>query len=287
VTRDVTIARTLGPLARIFSSPRAEEDELVALDEAITRPLATSRRIAFLHLDGGVGCSTLAAGVVDVLASRRGRRAGRVAVVDAAGSLHGVGEASGVPAADRVTPASLVRASARRYADAVDGLSSTSSGALYVGLGRADSAHWPATGQEWGDEVDGIARFFDLVVTDWGRRVSRPTIAGIAESSHAVCLVSSSERASLERALAVAPAIAATPRVGGVMIAVVDRDGRGPTSVALDAGPVKPPIVFLPTDRGLSRGARPVDSSSAQRRGYLSIAAALVRAAAASDRVTL
>lgn len=275
---DIRIARSTGPLARVFSAPRAEQDDLVALDDAVTVPLATSRRLAFLHLDGGVGCSTLVAGVSDVLASRRRGRSDRVLVVDAGGSRHGVGGAVGIAPGERVTAASLVRSSARRYADAIDGLSATRSGALYVGLGRSESGHWPSTAHEWAGEVDGIARFFDLVVTDWGRRDAAATLSSIAESSHVVCLVTSSDRGALERAFALAPVLGESRRVGGVVVAVVDRDGRGHGAVGLDLRSVPAATVYLPNDRRTAAGRGP---SATRRRGHLLVAAAVMRAAAA------
>lgn len=279
--RDVTVARTASPLQRLFASPRAEQDDLVAIDEAVTSPLATSRRISFLHLDGGVGCSTLVAGVGDVIAARRRGRADRVLLVDAAGSAHGLAEAAGVAPSQRVTAASLTRSSARRHVDAIDGLAQARSGALYVGLGRAESAHWPATVHEWADEVDTIARFFDLVVTDWGRRDARAVLSSIAEAGHAVCLVTSSDRSALERTLGLVSALDDAPRVGGVVVAVVDRHGRGPTALRLDLRGLPARTVLLPSDRRLRTGRAGRRPSAAQRRGHLLVASALVEAARA------
>jgi MinD-like ATPase involved in chromosome partitioning or flagellar assembly len=279
MSSDVTTARTAGPLRRLLGPPRAEQDDLVALDAAVTRPLATSRRLSFLHLDGGVGCSTLVAGVADVVAARRRGRADRVLLVDAAGSANGLAEAAGVPSAERVTAASLARSSARRHVDAVDGLAAARSGARYVGLGRAESAHWPATVHEWADEVDTIARFFDLVVTDWGRRDARAVLASIAEAGHAICLVTSSDRSALERTLGLVSALADAPRVGGVVVAVIDRHGRGPAALRLDLRGLAGRTVLLPADRRLAAGRAGHRPSAAQRRGHLLVAAALVDAA--------
>lgn len=275
-----TIARSAGPLDRLFGVPRAEQDLLESLDDDVARPLATSRRLSFLHLDGGAGCSTLVAGVVEVLASRRRGRADRILAVDAAGSVDGLAGAAGVPVAERVTSASLTRSSARRHVEAVDGLSAMPSGSLYVGLGREESGNWPATAGEWADEVDPIARFFDLVVTDWGRRDAGAALAGVAEAGHAVCLVTSGERHALERALGVVAALHDAPRVGGVVVAVVDRGRRGRTALELDLSAVPARTVLLPYDRRLADPTGRSRPGSAQRRGHLVIAAALVSAAA-------
>ena len=67
--------------------------------------------------------------------------------------------------------------------------------------------------------------------------------------------------------------------VGGVVVAVVDRHGRGPAALRLDLRGLPARTVLLPADRRLAAGRDRRRPSAAQRRGHLLVAAALVDAA--------
>jgi hypothetical protein len=107
--------------------------------------------------------------VATVLAARR---AGSVLAVDASPSPHGLLPLLGAPASGTVptgTTAAEVRA----------GLARAPGGCYALDLRPAP---------DWATAVGPIARFFDVVVTDWGLRPAydlEPVLAG----SHAVCLV--------------------------------------------------------------------------------------------------
>ncbi|KQW08055.1 hypothetical protein ASC66_03665 [Leifsonia sp. Root4] len=262
-------ARPLSPLATLGAMPLAMLTSTAHTtraisegDTAIRQPISTSRRVGFVQLHGGSGLSTTAAAVASVLASRR---SGRVLGVDAASGPLGFGWHAGTsdPAAPPIpTAPSERRLRARDGADAVAGLPQAASGLFTLRVGDAGA---PASTASWAAEVSPIARFFDLVCTDWGVRPWQSDLAEIADSSHVVCLIARAERRAAEEAVAMIAALQGQESEPRVVLALVDvangrrRDaGRVLETVAGHAGV---PVLGIPFDTARAAG-RPARSHS-------------------------
>ncbi len=271
---------TLGamPIAMLTSTAHTARS-IAESDSAIRQPLATSRRVGFVQLHGGSGLSTTAAAVASVLASRRG---GRVLGVDAASGPLGFGWHAGT--ADPAAPNAPTAPSERRLrahdgADAIAGLPQAASGLFTL---RAGDAGAPASTALWAAEVSPIARFFDLVCTDWGVRPWQSDLAEIADSSHVVCLIARAERRAAEEAVAMITALQGQESGPRVVLALVDvangrrRDaGRVLETVAGHAGI---PVLGIPFDTARVAG-RPARSHS--RLAAARLAGAIVSSAVA------
>ncbi|KAB1654841.1 hypothetical protein F8O01_13170 [Pseudoclavibacter chungangensis] len=257
-------------------SPFDRQRVLVDLDDRVRAPLATSRRIAFLALRGGVGTSTLAARTAQLIAYRRDRP---LLAVDAAGAARGLSERLGIPADERVTPPSPRRAAARTPDDAAAGLH-TRGRIHHLGLGHPDADSWPADPQEWRHATAAIGRFFGVVITDWGRRRDLATIGELARSAHAICLVAPATRVGLEETAALVPALRRLPAPPDVTIALVDRDGRGVGVGRLQLGPLDANVLRIDHDARLARGAHPRRRTT---NGWLGLAAELVVSSARGE----
>jgi MinD-like ATPase involved in chromosome partitioning or flagellar assembly len=268
----------------VFSSTAARVRELEAADRVIRAPLALSHRIAFTQLGGGTGASAVAAYIAGILAHRR---TGPVLGVNASGGLrtllwhagltndqaderesHGgptthrlsVGNQIGrVPDARRLRPSSFADASA-----SLD----RSAGGLYALDVRPVGADIAATEADWATPVAPIARFYDVVCTDWGVRRPELDLGGVAAGSHTVCLVARADRSSLEEAVAVTAALRGLANHPHVVVAAVDLGktaGRAPEAVRWGEGSV---IVRIPFDPARSE-AGPVASEQLSTRSRM------------------
>jgi hypothetical protein len=174
----------MGALGAVFGSATGRSRALREQDVAVRAPLPLCRRIGFVQLAPGVGGSTLAAGVAGVLARRR---AGMVLAVDASPSPHGL-----LPLLD-VPPGPSVPVHAGTAAEARAALTRAPSGCYTADLRPAAVAlrrSPTAVGVgDWAAGVGGIARFFDVIVTDWGLRQPWYDLEPVLNASHAVCLV--------------------------------------------------------------------------------------------------
>jgi MinD-like ATPase involved in chromosome partitioning or flagellar assembly len=258
----------------------------VDVDRRLRTPIPTSRRIAVLSLVGGAGSTTVAAGVARLAATRR---ATPVLAVDAAGARFGLGEQLGRGAEERITATDTIPADPQSFAEATRVLPSDGS-LFFLGLGHPASASWAADLDEWHAAVAPVGRFFPLVITDWGRRRDLRAIADIARASHAVCLVAPADRAGLENAAALVPALRRETAAPDVMIALVDRSGEGPGATRLKLGGLDAPVLRIPFDSSVAEGAAPRRRT---RLALLEVAAGLVsprdaassRAAVSSEEV--
>ena len=197
--------------------------ELVEADQVVRRPLPLSRRIAFVSVAGGSGTSATAAAVANLWAARR---TGMVLGVDAAGGPAALGWHAGRPLGDPSPdgPAPDVAAARRRAA--------LQSADARAGLGRADSglhlldlstAEVPAAAvPRWRTDVSPIARFFDLVVTDWGVRRWEDDLAAVAQTGHVLALLARADRHSATQAAAVLPRLLALEAAPAVVLVLVD-----------------------------------------------------------------
>lgn len=126
------------PGVLLHSATERGNRELVGLMASLRAPLPVSRRVGFVSLTGGTGCSSTAGQVAALLA---GHRAGTVLVVDAAHA--------GPALPSRIPEASgLVRVR-------LEGRSGT-------GDPHADKV------EQWRSEVGEAHRDHDLTLTDWG-----------------------------------------------------------------------------------------------------------------------
>jgi hypothetical protein len=199
----------MGALAAVFASATAESRALREYDAAVRVPLPRCRRIGFVHLASGVGASTAAARVAAVLARHR---TGMVLAVDASPSPRGL-----LPLLD-AGPSGTRRPHPITAADARTGLSRAPGGCYGLDLRPARRG---VPGEAWSAGVGPIARFFDVVVTDWGLRHPAYDLEPVLTSSHVVCLVVRTGDASAEILLRALETRPATPPV------VVARVGTG------------------------------------------------------------
>lgn len=245
-------------LAPVFGSATGQDRALRDCDAAIRMPLPVCRRIGFMQLDVHCGASSTAAQVATVLAARR---AGPVLAVDASPSPRGLlpllgatGEPSGALVRSRASTAAeahtgLLRSPAGCYALDLrpdrpnDGPATPTGpggpggpgtpaepggpGAPTILSGRSGPARSGDAGSAggsavlWSGAVGPIARFFDVVVTDWGLRHPAVDLEPVLAGSSVVCLVVRAEDAALDAAAAL------LDRLPGhnVVVAAV---GRGP-----------------------------------------------------------
>lgn len=241
-------------------------------DRLIRTPIPTSRRISVFSLVGGAGASTIAAGVA-TLAARR--RASPVLAVDAAGARYGLADRLG-RSEQRLTDMDALNADPQSFADAARAL--VHEGDLhYLGLGHPDSAAWPSDVGEWQASAGPTGRFFPLVVTDWGRRRDLRAIADITRVSHAVCLVAPADRAGLENAAMLVPALRGEPAAPEVVLVLVDRTGEGAGATRVRLGALDARVLRVPFDPALSEGSAP---GRRTRAAMLQVAATLIGGAA-------
>lgn len=284
--RATTDARdVLSALARsAFSSTAGGARDLDDDDQRIRQSVSTSRRIGFTAVAGGTGTSATTAAVAALLAHRR---AGRVLAVDGAAGLRGTAWHLGLPDEARSTPASAVRRTARTSWQATTDLPVAPSGALVVGLGDPDDPSRVPVPSRWADEVEPIARFHEVVVSDWGVRSAHVDLGDAARDSHVLAVVSRSERAALEEAVAAAGTVARIPSPPRVVVVVVDVGGVGHAAARLlrQRGDHDLTLVTLPWDAAKSADVPPSSRSlrPVSRRAHIELAATLVQASASTS----
>lgn len=261
------VVRGTGTLAR----------RLADADAAMRRPVATSRRVALVQGDGGAGATTTLAGTACVLARRRG--GGGVLAVDAARGPAALAATLGV---DARLPWSADAAAlpGDRGVDVRARLPHGAAGVAVLGDGSA-STPWPPTPRRWRDLVDPVGRFFDVVVTDWGVRTDEETTQ-VAQEHHVLVVVTRTERAALERAVARAADQAARPHAPAVVLLAVDvaRSGDRDAGLARAAGL---DVLVVPHDPVLTVRApgRPTVPGTAVRAAWSTLAAGLLARATA------
>lgn len=203
-------------LAPVFGSATGASRALLDCDAAVRVPSPLCRRIGFVHLTPGVGGSTTAARVATVLARRR---AGMVLAVDASPSPRGLLPLLGAP------PTGTEPFTATTAADVRAGLARAPSGCYALDLRPAN---------DWSATVGPIARFFDVIVTDWGLRQPAYDLEPVLTGSHAVCLVVRADDASTAAATGLLRALRSRPATPPVVVALVGGNrGRRPGPVVV------------------------------------------------------
>jgi MinD-like ATPase involved in chromosome partitioning or flagellar assembly len=217
--------------------------ELMSSDTRLRTPLPLSRRIGFVQLRGGSGASSTAAYVASMLARRRtgmvlgvNASAGEANMLWQAGLRRSAG--SGVNDQERRTHPSTA-------ADARAGLPVAGSGLIALDLARDHLA--PSAGS-WFEQVTPIARFYDLVITDWGVRHPQVDLRQIARASHVVCLTARADRYPVEEAAALLPALSEVEDRPQVVLALVDVGRTAERTPQLLRKELQAPVVAIPYD---------------------------------------
>lgn len=223
----------------------ASSRRLVAIDEAVRRPVGTSRRVGVVQADGGVGASTLVAAVGTLLAARR---TGPVLTVDAARTRVGLAGLCGVDApvglvAHADGPAALARAASSSGRAVRDGLPRGAGGVHVLGSGAQDAQPWPAPTGLWRDAVAPVSRFFDVVLTDWGHRAAGEDVVEAAALGHVVCVVARADRHSAGRGARLVEAVRGAVPGLRTVLALVDVPGSATVGVRVPL-----PAGFVPLD---------------------------------------
>ena len=163
-------------ISALAGSVSAIADELTASDALLRSPLALSRRVGFVQLHGGSGASATAGYLASMLAHRRtgmvlgvNASAGEANMLWHAGLTRSTG-AGGDDQERRRHPRPA--ATQGRTACPGDGL-------IALDLARD---HLAASAGTWFEQVTPIARFYDLVITDWGVRHQQVDLRQVARA---------------------------------------------------------------------------------------------------------
>lgn len=246
-------------------------------DAELRASAPAARRVDCVGLTGGTGCSHLAARLGVLLAHRRG---GRVLGVDA-GANATFTRLVGAVAKD-VPPANVPgeRADRRLHAPVSMNLADEAISAMRVGRAglvvtrpegwEKGEDHTQRRPSDWLRSAEPVRRFFDIVVTDWGRRSPAIDLEQAISGSQVVALVCRADRASLEQAVSVASGVsAATPCV----VCAVDVTGSGWRAARVAARWGVSQVHYLPFLEAPAVGL----PSFATRRALVGLAATLVR----------
>jgi hypothetical protein len=257
-------------ISELLGSASGITQELTTSDTLLRSPLAVSRRIGFVQLRGGSGASSTAGYVASMLARRR---AGMVLAVNAS-----AGEANLLWHAGLTRPAggatdhprnALSRAHPGTAADARAGLPVTGTGLIALDLARD---HLATSAGTWFEQVTPIARFYDLVITDWGLRHRQVDLRQVARASHVVCA-------------ALIPALSEVEDRPRVVIALVDVGRTAERTPQLLRSQLQVPVLTIPHDP-LRGAARPVASRQLPTRtrlAYIRLCTALMAEAVRPD----
>jgi MinD-like ATPase involved in chromosome partitioning or flagellar assembly len=257
----------------LIGSVSAISHELITSDALLRSPLALSRRIGFVQLRGGSGASSTAGYVASMLAHRRtGMVLGVNASAGEANMLWQAGLTRSVAGGARSEHRRSHPASA---ADARAGLPVSGTGLLGLDLARD---HLAASAGTWFEQVTPIARFYDLVITDWGVRHRQVDLRQVARASHVVCLVARADRYPAEEAAALVAALAEVEDQPSVVLVLVDVGRTAERTPQLLGGQLPVPVSSIRYDPRRAQ-ARPVASRnlpSSSRLAYTRLCTALM-----------
>ena len=176
----------------------------------------------------------------------------------------------------------LSRAHPASAADARAGLPVTRTGLIALDLARD---HLATSAGTWFEQVTPIARFYDLVITDWGLRHRQVDLRQVARASHVVCLVSRADRYPAEEAAALIPALSEVEDQPRVVLALVDVGRTAERTPQLLRSQLQVPVLTIPHDP-LRAAARPVGSRQLPTRtrlAYIRLCTALMAEAVRPD----
>ena len=267
-------------ISGLLGSASGITHELTASDALLRSPLALSRRIGFVQLRGGSGASSTAGYVASMLARRR---TGMVLAVNAsAGETNLLWQAGLTRSAARESRNVNRRAHPASAADARAGLPVTGTGLIALDLALE---HLAVSAGTWFEQVTPIARFYDLVITDWGVRHRQVDLRQVARASHVVCLVARADRYPAEEAAALIPALSEVEDQPRVVLALVDVGRTAERTPQLLRSQLQVPLLTIPHDP-LRAAARPVGSRwlpTRTRLAYTRLCTALMAEAVRPD----
>lgn len=250
-------------ISGLLGSVSAITYELTTCDALLRSPLALSRRIGFVQLRGGSGASSTAGYVASMLARRR---TGMVLGVNAsAGETNMLWQAGLTRSAGNAVSDQERRRHPAIAADARAGLPVTGTGLIALDLARD---HLAASAGTWFEQVTPIARFYDLVITDWGVRHRQVDLRQVARASHVVCLVARADRYPAEEAAALLPALGEAEDQPQVVLALVDLGRTAERTPQLLRSQLRVPVLNIPYDARRAQ-ARPVRSRQLANRTRL------------------
>lgn len=258
----------------VFGSTSSWVGELSEAAMILSRPLPLVRRIGFVQLHGGAGTSSIAGYVASTLARRR---TGMVLGVNAsAGPIHLLWHAGLAGDAEQLEAAR--RAGAQTAEDARAGLPVTRTGLVGLDLTREVAAPGSVSDLVWADRVGPIARFYDVVCTDWGVRDPRVDLRRVVETCHVLCLVARADRHAAEEAASLVPAIRAVDDRVRVVLVLTDLSRSDQADPGALRKLIDVPVHLVPYQPRRA-GARPVGSDhlpARHRRNLLQLAALLM-----------
>ncbi|MFE7506692.1 hypothetical protein [Promicromonospora sp. NPDC057488] len=230
-------------------------------DAAVRAPVGTSRRITFLAADGGTGTTTLATAVALLLARRR---TGPVLALDAAGGPSALRVRLGTetaPSLDDVAYGAPVRSLGEARAATQEARS---------GLHLAGASGWPPQHALWADAAAAVGRFFEVVVSDAGRRAPEEA-AALAAESHVTAVVARTDAGSFAAGRALAGAVRdALPDARVALVLVGVAPGEPPF-----AHSTRPDALTVPHDPVAARSlGTPLPELAAPARAAVAQAAA-------------
>lgn len=267
-------------ISGLLGSASGITHELTASDSLLRSPLALSRRIGFVQLRGGSGASSTAGYVASMLARRR---TGMVLAVNAsAGEANLLWHAGLTRSAAPGASDYQRRAHPSSAADARAGLPVTGTGLIALDLARD---HLATSAGTWFEQVTPIARFYDLVITDWGVRHRQVDLRQVARASHVVCLVTRADRYPAEEAAALIPALLDVEDQPRVVLALIDVGRTAERTPQLLRSQLQVPVLTIPYDP-LRAAARPVGSRrlpTRTRLAYTRLCTALMAEAVRPD----
>jgi MinD-like ATPase involved in chromosome partitioning or flagellar assembly len=265
-------------MSGLLGSVSSIAHELTTSDALLRSPLALCRRIGFAQLRGGSGASATAGYIASMLARRRtGMVLGVNASAGETNMLWQAGLTRSSAGASRLNGASDQnrRLHPSSAADARAGLPVTGSG--LIGLDLAGDHLAPSAGT-WFEQVTPIARFYDLVITDWGVRHWQVDLRQVARASHVVCLIARADRYPAEEAAALIPALAEVEEQPRVVLALVDVGRTAERTPQLLGSQLPVPVISIPYDPRRAQ-VRPVASRqlpSSTRLAYARLCTALM-----------
>jgi hypothetical protein len=235
--------------------------DAAAWDTAVRAPVGTSRRITFLAADGGTGATTLASAVALTFARRR---TGPVLALDAAGGPSALRTRLGVddaPALDDVAYGAPVRSLADARAATRE---------ARPGLHLAGASGWPPHLSVWSDAAAALGRFFEVVVTDAGRRTPDDA-AQLAAESHVTAVVARTDAGAFAAGRTLADSLrGALPHAPVVLVLVGVAPGEPPF-----VHTERPGSLAVPHDHAAARSlGTPLPQLDAQTRAAVAKTAA-------------
>jgi len=213
-------------------------------DGQIRCSVSTVRRLDVVAAAGGVGCSHLASRLSVLLANRR---QSKVLGVDAAGGeLTRLTRAQPRQLAEEM-PARSGDGARRMHPEVSVNLVVEATNALMTGRGglrviQPEVKSNVVRPSDWRQSVDPVLRFFDVVVTDWGRRYPGIDFEAALDGARAVALVCRSDRGSLEQAVSIASAFPDHR----VVVCSIDVDAIGPKAAQVASDWGEAPVVYVP-----------------------------------------